>query len=340
MEAIHVLAALTLPEGGEQRITAVSPRIKLTVTAAEKPEDIPPSTWADVDILYTRGVLPNLGMAPNLKWVQFNSAGVDSKLDHPIFQNRGIRTTTMSGAITSQIAEYVLMAILALGQKLPQLLQFQRQHHWPPRKGKWDHLLPIELRHTTVGLLGYGSIGRQVARLLKPFGGTILAVKKDVLHPEDHGYIKPGMGDPEGEFFDRLYPIEAMHSFLSECDFVVVALPLTQKTRHILNAHAFEVMKPSAYLINVGRGGLIDEPALIHAIKSKQIAGAALDVFEQEPLPAESPLWDLENVIISPHVSGLSHHLPQETLDLFVENLKRYLEDLPLYNLVDQVQGY
>ncbi|HOM67974.1 MAG TPA: NAD(P)-dependent oxidoreductase, partial [Brevefilum fermentans] len=155
-----------------------------------------------------------------------------------------------------------------------------------------------------------------------------------------HGYIKPGMGDPEGEFFDRLYPIEAMHSFLSECDFVVVALPLTQKTRHILNAHAFEVMKPSPYLINVGRGGLIDEPALIHAIKSKQIAGAALDVFEQEPLPAESPLWDLENVIISPHVSGLSHHLPQETLDLFVENLKRYLEDLPLYNLVDQVQGY
>jgi phosphoglycerate dehydrogenase-like enzyme len=99
-------------------------------------------------------------------------------------------------------------------------------------------------------------------------------------------------------------------------------------------------MKPSAYLINVGRGGLIDEPALIHALKSKQIAGAVLDVFEQEPLPAESPLWDLENVIISPHVSGLSHHLPQETLDLFIENLKRYLEDLPLYNLVDQVQGY
>lgn len=340
MEAIHVLAALSLPEGGEQRITAVSQQIRLTVTAAEKPEDIPPSTWADVDILYTRGVLPNRGTAPNLKWVQFNSAGVDSNLDHPIFQNQDIRTTTMSGAITSQIAEYVLMAILALGQKLPQLLQLQRQHHWPASKEKWDHLLPFELRYSTVGILGYGSIGRQAARLLKPFGGTILAVKKDVLHPEDHGYTKLGTGDPKGEFFDRLYPIEAMHSFLSECDFVVAALPLTQKSRHILNAHAFEAMKPSAYLINVGRGGLIDEPALIHAIKSKQIAGAALDVFEQEPLPSESPLWDLENVIISPHVSGLSHHLPQETLDLFIENLKRYLGDLPLYNLVDQVQGY
>jgi phosphoglycerate dehydrogenase-like enzyme len=134
--------------------------------------------------------------------------------------------------------------------------------------------------------------------------------------------------------------MEALHSLLKDSDFVVVALPLTDETHHILDAAAFEVMKESAYLINVGRGKLIDEAALIEALKSKQIAGAALDVFEEEPLPGESPLWALKNVIISPHVSGISRFLHEETLALFIENLNRYLAKQPLYNQVDLSQGY
>jgi phosphoglycerate dehydrogenase-like enzyme len=160
------------------------------------------------------------------------------------------------------------------------------------------------------------------------------------MHPEDRGYSKQGMGDPHGEFFDRLYPIEAMHSLLKDSDFVVVALPITDETHHILDAQAFEAMKETAFLINVGRGGLIDENALIQALKSQQIAGAALDVFEEEPLANDSPLWDLENVIVSPHISGISPYFRQETLDLFIENLNRYLAELPLYNVVDFKQGY
>jgi phosphoglycerate dehydrogenase-like enzyme len=337
---INFLAALSLPDGGEQRIRDVSDQIKLTVAPVKKPEDIPSSTWKSVDVLYTWNTLPNPELAPNLKWVQFNSAGVDSRLGHPIIKNKDVLVTNMSGVIAGQIAEYVLMAILAFGQKLPKLLQYQREHQWPESSEKWRDFLPMELRYSTVGILGYGGIGRQVARLLKPFGATILAAKKDVMHPEDLGYSKEGMGDPHGEFFDRLYPIEAIHSLLKESDFVVVVLPLTDETRHIVNTEAFEAMKESAYLINVGRGGLIDEKALIQALKSQQIAGAALDVFEEEPLPADSPLWDMENVIISPHVSGLSQHLPEETLNLFIENLNRYLAELPLYNLVDLKQGY
>ena len=246
----------------------------------------------------------------------------------------------MSGVIAGQIAEYVLMAMLAFGQKLPKLMRYQGEHQWAESKEKWTDFLPIELRYSTVGILGYGSIGRQVARLLKPFGATILAAKKDVMHPEDSGYSKEGMGDPHGELFNRLYPIEAMHSLLKDSDFVVVALPLTDETHHILDAQAFEAMKETAYVINVGRGGLVDEKALIQALKSKHIAGAALDVFEKEPLDENSPLWDMENVIISPHVSGLSQHLSEETLDLFIENLNRYLADLPLYNQVDLKRGY
>ena len=337
---IHILATLPLPEGGEDRIKAISDQFKLTITRASQPEDIPDSTWESVNVLYTWNVLPDPAKAPNLKWVQFKSAGVDSHLDHPLLRDGDVTITSMSGVITSQIAEYVLMAMLAFGQKLPKLLRHQQAHHWPEPKEKWRDLMPVELRHSTVGILGYGSIGRQVARLLQPFGATVLAAKKDVMHPEDAGYTREGMGDPHGEFFNRLYPIEALHSLLEESDFVVVALPLTDATQHILDARAFESMKDSAYLVNVGRGELIDEDALVQALKSKTIAGAALDVFEEEPLPEDSPLWDMENVIISPHISGISPHLDAETLDLFIENLNRYLAELPLYNQVDLRKGY
>lgn len=337
---INVLATVPLPEGGQKRITDISERIKLSVVSATKPEDIPSSTWESVNVLYTWSLLPNPEMVPNLKWIQFKKAGIDLHLNHPLFKDSDVMITSMSGVITAQIAEYVLMAILAFGQKLPQLFTYQQAHHWPEDKVRWHGLLPVELRHSTVGILGYGSIGRQVARLLQPFGATVLAAKKDVMHPEDTGYTPEGMGDPHGDFFDRLYPMEALHSLLKDSDFVVVALPLTDETYHILDAGAFEVMKDTAYLINVGRGKLIDEAALIQALKSKQIAGAALDVFEEEPLPADSPLWDLENVIISPHVSGISRYLDEETLALFIENLSRYLAKQPLYNQVDLTQGY
>ena len=337
---INVLATVPLPEGGQKRISEVSDQIKLIVSSATKPADIPAATWENVNVLYTWDVLPHPDNAPNLKWVQFQSAGVDSHLNHPLLQNMNLIITSMSGIITGQIAEYTLMTILAFGQKLPKLMRHQRDHYWPEPKEKWHAFMPIELRHSTVAILGYGSIGRQVARLVKPFGATILASKKDAMHPEDTGYTREGMGDPLGEFFDRLYPIEAMHSMLKDSDFVVVALPLTDATQHILDEAAFEAMKDSAFVVNVGRGGLIKESALIQALKTKQIAGAALDVFEEEPLPKNSPLWDMENVIISPHISGISPYLHEETLDLFIENLARFVVDQPLHNQVDLKRGY
>ncbi len=337
---IHILSTLELSEGQRKLIREVSGQVKLTVMPALKAEKIPDLRWDEVEVLYTRGVLPDPEKAPNLHWVQFNSAGIDPYLEHPLLQKQDLIATTMSGVITGQIAEYVLMAMLAFGQKLPKLHRFQSQHHWPSEKEKWEGLLPRELRHSTVGILGYGSIGRQVARLLQPFGTKVLAAKKDAMHPEDSGYILDGMGDPHGEFFDRLYPIEALHSLLAECDFVVVALPLTDETYHLMDEKAFESMKPSAYLINVGRGKLVDQDALVAALREKKIAGAALDVFEEEPLPEDSPLWDFANVILSPHVSGLSHNLWEETLVLFTENLNRYLAELPLYNQVDLQRGY
>lgn len=337
---VKVLVTMDLSEEARQRIRETSEKVDLTVIPTKDPKEISDETWAETEVLYTWNVLPDTAKAPKIRWVQFISAGVDSFVDHPLIRNPDVVATNMSGVITSQIAEYVLMAMLAFGQKLPGLFRYQREKKWPRGKEKWENLLPIELRYSTVGIVGYGSIGRQVARLLQPFGATVLAAKKDVRHPEDTGYIREGMGDPHGDFFDRLYPIEALHSLLKESDFVVVSLPLTDSTRHILDEGAFEAMKSSAYLINIGRGELIDQHALVRALKSKQIAGAALDVFEEEPLPKDNPLWGMENVIISPHISGLSRHLEEDTLSLFIENLNRYLAGVSLYNQIKVSEGY
>jgi len=337
-EIINILSTIDLSEDARSRIKSAAEHVKLTVIPTNKLGDISDENWQETEVLLTQGVLPEPEKAPNLRWVQFHSAGVDSYVDHPLFNQ--VVATNMSGAIAWQIGEYVLMTLLAFGQRLPKLMTHQRNKHWPKGKEKRQDLMPLELRDSTVGILGYGSIGRQVARMLVPFGPTVLAAKKDVMHPEDDGYIRDGMGDPHGDFFDRLYPMEALHSMLSECDFVVLTLPLTEKTRNIIDDAALEVMKPLAYLVNVGRGELIDQDALIAALKAKDIAGAALDVFEEEPLPEDSPLWAMENVIISPHIAGISRHLEEETLALFVENLNRYLSELPLYNRIDVDKGY
>jgi len=339
-ENVNILATINISEEACERIRGAVENVKLTVFPTENPNDIPQEVWEETEILLTQGLLTAPERVPNLRWVQFFSAGIDSYTDHPLFTEASVIGTNMSGAIAWQIGEYVLMALLAFGQKLPELIRNQTKKHWPKGKEKWQTLTPKELRDSTVGILGYGSIGRQVARLLVPFGATVLAAKKDVMNPEDHGYILNGMGDPHGDFFDRLYPPEALHSLLSECDFVVLALPLTEDTRHIIDGDAFNAMKPTAYLVNVGRGELIDQQALVAALNNNQIAGAVLDVFEEEPLPPESPLWEMENVIITPHVAGISQNLETEMVTLFVENLNRYLAELPLYNKVDLDEGY
>lgn len=339
-ENINILATVNLSEEARARIYGALENVNLTVIPADNPNEIPDEVWEQTQILLTQGILPDPESVPNLRWIQFFSAGVDSYMDHTLLKQGSITATNMSGAIAWQIGEYVLMTLLAFGQRLPKLIWIKNKRHWPKGKEKRQTLMPLELRDSTVGIIGYGSIGRQVARLLVPYGATVLAVKKDVMHPEDSGYIRDGMGDPHGDFFDRLYPPEALTSMLSECDFVVLTLPLIKETYHIIDESALKAMKSSAYLVNVGRGALIDQKALVAALTAKQIAGAALDVFEEEPLPPESPLWEMENVIISPHIAGLSQHLESEMVSFFIENLNRCLAELPLYNQIDLDEGY
>jgi phosphoglycerate dehydrogenase-like enzyme len=249
-----------------------------------------------------------------------------------------MNVTSMSGASASQMAEHAVMMMLALGHHMQEIFAHQRKAEWP--SDRFELFTPLELRGSTVGIVGYGSIGRQIARLLQTFGAKVLATKRDIRHPEDPGYTVEGLGDPEGDLVNRLYPPQALGSMLKECDFVVVTLPRTKETRGLLGVKELAAFKPGAYLVDISRGEIVDQNALIPLLKEHKIAGAALDVFPVEPLPADSPLWKLPNVIITPHIAGFSAQYDERAAELFAQNLHRYLEELPLYNRLDLTHEY
>jgi len=337
-EPIEVLLTMPLHEQLIARLQEISPRLKISVVKASKPDEISPEFWARVEVLYTNRVVPQPDQAPRLKWVQFHWAGVDHIINHPLLSKPDLVATSLSGAAASQMAEYIMTMLLALGHHLPDVLAHQKRQEWA--KDRWERFSPLELRGSIVGIVGYGSIGRQLARVLQPFGATVLAAKRDAMHTEDHDYTSMDLGDPAGDLAHRLYPSAALRSMLRECDYVVVTVPKTPATLNLIRAEELAAMKPTAYLVDVSRGGIIDHTALITALKDRKIAGAALDVFPEEPLPTDSPLWKLPNVILTPHISGNTPHYDERAIELFSANLQRYLAGLPLFNRVDLSLGY
>ncbi len=322
-----------------EMLKSISPRLKFTRKTAKSAGDIPPDVWGDVNILYTSNILPEPEAAPRLRWVQSHNAGVEALLAQPLMASGNVVLTSASGIHATTMAEYTFAMMLALARKIPALLRYQAKAEWPA--DRFSVFLPRELRGATVGIVGYGSLGREIGRIAQAFGMEVLATKHDVMHPAaKNEYTLPDTGDPQGTLVSRLYPPEATRSMVTLCDFVVICAPLTPRTAGLINADVLSAMKRSAYLINVARGGLIDEEALIAALRDRKIAGAALDVFTQEPLPASSPLWELDNLIISPHISGNTSHYNESAAEVFAENLDRYLNHRDLLNLVDRTRGY
>ena len=337
-DPVEVVITLKFLEGLIKPLVELSPRLHVQVIHARETSDIPTEIWERVEVLYTTRVIPTPEEAPRLKWIQFHWAGADHAVQAPILAKPGVQATTLSGASVTQMAEHALMMLLALGHHLPEAGALQKRAEWP--LDRWERFSPQELCGSTVGIIGYGSVGREIARLLSGFGATILATKRDAMHPADTGYLPKGLGDPNGDLVQRLYPPQALRSMLKECDFVVVCAPLTSETHNWLDAEALAACKPGAYLVSLSRGGIVDENALIPLLREQKIGGAALDVFSSEPLPADSPLWKLPNVIITPHVAGFSPHYDQRAVVLFAENLQRYLSGLPLHNRINIEKEY
>ena len=338
---IDVLITVKLKPAIIERLEAVSTDVHLRIHPAERERDIPNKAWQNADVLLLFGgeFLPPLTLNTKLRWIHSFSAGVDSLLKNPYLEaHPEILVTNSSGMHAAKIGEFVIGMILALGHRIPTMLSDQREQKWTD--DRYKRLLPRELSQSTVGIVGYGRIGREIARLCKAFGATVLATKRDVRNPKDDRYTLPGKGDPEGDLADRLYPPEATKFMIKECDFVVITLPLTDTTRGSFDAETIKAMKPSAALINIGRGGVVDEAALVEALNEGRLAGAAFDVFEAEPLPPTNPLWTAKNMIISPHVSGNMVDYQEKAAAIFEENLRRFVEGRPLMNTVNRQLGY
>lgn len=268
-----------------------------------------------------------LEVAPGLRWLQLASAGVEHAVRVGVVRDSGPVVTNASGIHGAPISEFVLSMMLFWARKWRPILALQDEHEWPNHQD-WEALEGTELNGRTLGIIGLGAIGSAIARLGHALGMRVLATKRTV-HP----------GDTSDEV-DALLPAERIDDLLAQSDYVVLATPLTSQTAHMIDARRLAKMRPSAVLINIARGQLINEADLIHALVSGTIAGAALDVFEVEPLPETSPLWSLPNVIISPHISGATDRYSSRLATLFLDNLARYRAGQPLRNVVDPARGY
>ena len=287
-----------------------------------------------------------LAKAPKLAWVHSASAGVENVLT-PSSRERGLVITNARGVFSRPIAEYVLMMILAVSRRLPQLLELQRERTWQPLEG-------VELRDVTIGIVGLGSIGQAVADLAGAFGCRVIATRRragDTAAARVGGQAAGGeradeanrSGDESGPTeanIERVAGPEGLPRLLAESDFVVLALPLTPDTESVINDEMLALVKPGAWLINVARGRLVDERALVRALREGRIGGAVLDAFREEPLPSSSPLYDLPNVIVTPHTSWSSGRVLDRSIELFCENLRRFARGEELLNVVDPAAGY
>src|SRR5262245_42718889 len=332
---VNVLVTMPFDEGQLARISRVSPR--LSVTRAD-PDS---ADYAAAEVLYAGDPPRDVARMPAVRWVQLHMAGVNALRDHPIFRASAIPLTTTSGVHAATIAEDAITMVLALAHRLPRMVEWKERRTWPPAREGWPLFVPTEIRGAAIGIIGYGSMGRELARIAKAaFAMRVLACKRDVSRRDDPDYCPPGTGDPEGALPDEWFPADRLAPLLARSDVVVMCAPLTAETRHMIDAAALRHMRPSAYFVNVGRGATVDETALAQALAEKRIAGAAIDVFAEEPPPAGHPFYRLDNAIVSPHVSGFLPSYDDKCAELFALNLRRYLDGAPLLNLVDRARGY
>ena len=277
---------------------------------------------ADVLFDFDHGHLADLpAVAPGVRWVQATSAGIGQLLRRTALDRTDIVFTTASGVHAVPLAEFAVFAMLYFAKQGPRMLEQQRAH-------RWERFAGGELRGRTVAIVGLGKIGGEVARLARALGLRVT------------GTSRSGTAASLDRAVDLERPLGELRLLLADADYIVLALPHTAETEGLIGAAELACMRPGAVLVNVARGKVVDEPALVVALRSGQLAGAALDVFSQEPLPPESPLWDLPNVLVSPHSASTADSENAKLTDLFCENLRRYRDGRPLLNVFDRVRGY
>lgn len=317
----HHFALWRAPDWLKERLERDFPQLNVTVRHDYK--DIEREI-ADVEIFVGYSLRPGqLRHARKLRWIHSTAAAVHQLMSPELIESDIVVTNARSvhGPV---VAEHAIALVLALAKRLPACAQFQQQQHWAQNE-VWA-AEPSEISGAVLAVIGIGSIGREVARLAKALGMRVLAVRE---HPERGA-----------DTADEVFSPASLNAVLARADFVVLAAPVTARTEHLIGPKQLKHMKHDAFLINVARGDLIDDDALIAALDERRIAGAALDVFDHEPLPRDSRYWRLPNVLITPHTAGLTSKMWNRQYVLLSENMRRYFAGEPLLNLVDKRSGY
>jgi phosphoglycerate dehydrogenase-like enzyme len=265
-------------------------------------------------------VLRVMERAPKLEWIHAMYAGLDRSL-FPELVESPIPLTNGSGVFSQSLGEFVILGVLYFAKDVPRRMQAKAEH-------RWDVFDNVEIGKQTIGIVAHGDIGRAVASRAKALGMRVLATRRNP---------SPRAGD---ENVDRVYGARDLHAMLPECDYVAVTAPLTAETTGLIGKREFDLMKSSAVILNVGRGPVIDESAMIEALKTKRIRGAALDVFDVEPLPPDSPFWSLDNVLLTAHCADHVEGWVESAVVFFIEQFARWRKGEPLRNLVDKRAGY
>jgi len=286
----------------------------------------------DVEILLTDAMPSTDKRCGGLRWLQLLSAGTDQLGGHPLML-RDIRVSNAAGTSAAHIAEFIVARLLYHTKELRVFDELQRRHHWPDRVA----MARPGLHNKQALIVGYGGVGRETARLLAAFGMRIVAVARDPARTAYHGYMPTSyFGDPDGMLPEQIIAPDALHEAVAAADVIVLAVPLTPATHHLIDARALASAKDSAILINIARGAVVDTTALLEALDTGLLAHAYLDVFEQEPLPSDSSLWDHPRVSITPHMAGVMPDSAPPLRDLFRQNLRRYSDGQPLINQLDR----
>lgn len=315
---MNILSLHPLRDAQIDKITAACPDAEIHTAKAS---DCAPYL-ADTEILLAFGqtnLAPILPHTPKLRWVQALTAGVDGFIALDAFRKSDILLTNVRGIHGIPIAEHVLGMILCRTRGLLAAHDHQKAKQWKGLRGL------DELYGKTAAIIGLGSVGSVIANRLKAMGMTIYGVKQSMNAKSD---------------VDRLFPPDALYELLPSADFVIVTLPLTPETKNLFSKKAFEAMKPSAFFINVSRGPVVNEADLVEALHSGAIGGAALDVFCEEPLPVDSPLWDAPNLLITPHHAATSLLYMERAIDVFIDNLKAFPDTAKMKNIIDKERGY
>ncbi len=312
---------VTLNQQTLERIRQIAPEAEIIIIKNKQDwEQRADELTSKTEVVFGRLPFARYRELPNLRWVQQDFAGTDWLLNFPDLIEKDFILTNASGVHAIPIAEHILAMMLALARDFPYSFQKQRNHQWG-RRGQ-----VIELEGTTLGVIGLGKIGEKTAEKAKGLNMKVLATRRN-----------PERSSP---YVDRMYGTEGLMELLSQSDWVVIAAPMTPETRGMIGEKELRSMKKSAHIINIARGSIIQEKVLIKALQEGWIAGAGLDVFEKEPLPEDSPLWDMENVIITGHFAGSTPFYFDRVLEIFLENLRRYRSGEPLINVVDKQRGY